>query len=44
MELIAPEATLPPQFAGLIASAIGMIAGSLGPQLKVARQPLHRPH
>jgi len=39
MEFIAPEAALPPQFAGLIASAIGMIAGSLGPQLKVATQP-----
>ncbi len=39
MEFIAPEAALPPQFAGFIASAIGMIAGSLGPQLKVARQP-----
>jgi Na+/proline symporter len=44
MEFIAPEAALPPQFAGLIASAIGMMAGSLGPQLKVARQPPHRPH
>jgi len=42
MEFIAPEAALPPQFAGLIASAIGMIAGSLGPQLKVATQPRHR--
>jgi len=29
MELIAPEATLPPQFAGFIASAVGMVAGSL---------------
>ncbi|MHB1186297.1 high affinity choline transporter 1 [Thiobacillus sp.] len=29
MELIAPEAALPPQFAGLIASAVGMLAGSL---------------
>lgn len=38
MEFIAPEAALPPQFAGFFASAIGMIAGSLGPQLKVARQ------
>ena len=42
MEFIAPEAALPPQFAGLIASAIGMIAGSLGPQLKVVTQPHHR--
>lgn len=38
IEFIAPEAALPPQFAGFIASAIGMIAGSLGPQLKVAKQ------
>jgi len=42
MEFIAPEAALPPQFAGLIASTIGMIAGSLGPQLKVATPAPHR--
>lgn len=35
MEFIAPDAALPPQFAGLIASALGMIAGSLA-------SPLHR--
>jgi Na+/proline symporter len=29
MEFIAPEAALPPQFVGLIASALGMVAGSL---------------
>jgi Na+(H+)/acetate symporter ActP len=29
MEFIAPEAALPPQFAGLIASAAGMGAGGL---------------
>ncbi len=29
MEFIAPEAALPPQFAGFIASAVGMVAGSL---------------
>lgn len=29
MEFIAPEAALPPQFAGFIASALGMLAGSL---------------
>lgn len=29
MEFIAPDAALPPQFAGLIASALGMVAGSL---------------
>jgi Na+/proline symporter len=39
MEFIAPEAALPPQFAGLIASAIGMIAGSLGPQVRLAAPP-----
>ncbi len=39
MEFVAPEAALPPQFAGFIASAISMVAGSLGPQLRVARQP-----
>ena len=41
MELVAPDAALPPQFAGLIASALGMITGSLGPQLRLA-QPQHR--
>ena len=29
MEFIAPEAAMPPQFAGFIASALGMTAGSL---------------
>ncbi|ODU12152.1 MAG: sodium:solute symporter [Thiobacillus sp. SCN 64-35] len=29
MEFIAPDAALPPQFAGLIASAVGMLAGGL---------------
>ena len=29
MEFIAPDAALPPQFAGFIASALGMTAGSL---------------
>jgi Na+/proline symporter len=29
MEYIAPEGALPPQFAGLIASALGMVTGSL---------------
>lgn len=29
MEFIAPEGALPPQFAGLVASAVGMVAGSL---------------
>ncbi|HUX31272.1 MAG TPA: sodium:solute symporter family protein [Thiobacillus sp.] len=35
MEFIAPDAALPPQFTGLIASTLGMIAGSLA-------SPLHR--
>jgi Na+/proline symporter len=39
MELVAPEAALPPQFAGLIASAIGMVAGSLGPQVRLTARP-----
>ena len=30
MEFAAPEAALPPQFAGLVASAAGMVLGSLG--------------
>lgn len=29
MEFVAPDAALPPQFAGLIASALGMVLGSL---------------
>lgn len=42
MEFIAPEAALPPQFVGLLASAAGMIAGSLMPRLFDGRRPL--PH
>jgi len=42
MEFIAPEATLPPQFVGLLASAAGMIAGSLRPRLFGGRRPLSR--
>ncbi|MDP1926018.1 MAG: sodium:solute symporter family protein [Thiobacillus sp.] len=42
MEFIAPEAALPPQFVGLLASAAGMIAGSLMPRLFGGRRPL--PH
>jgi len=33
MEIVDPEATLPPQFTGLLASAVGMLAGSLAPHL-----------
>ncbi|HEY5646898.1 MAG TPA: sodium:solute symporter, partial [Pseudomonadales bacterium] len=29
MEFVAPEAALPPQFAGFIASIVGMVGGSL---------------
>jgi SSS family solute:Na+ symporter len=29
MEFIAPDAALPPQFAGLIAGTLGMVAGSV---------------
>jgi Na+/proline symporter len=32
LEIIAPEAFLPPQFAGLIVSVAGMVFGSLAPQ------------
>jgi Na+/proline symporter len=32
LELLNPEAFLPPQFAGLLASIAGMVAGSLLPQ------------
>jgi Na+/proline symporter len=32
LEMIAPEAFLPPQFAGLLASVAGMVLGSLLPQ------------
>jgi Na+/proline symporter len=37
MEFIAPEAALPPQFAGLIASLMGMLAGSFASPLQSAR-------
>ena len=33
MELHAPEAVLPPQFAGFLASVAGMLAGSLAPEV-----------
>ncbi|OZA13433.1 MAG: hypothetical protein B7X94_02405 [Hydrogenophilales bacterium 17-62-8] len=42
MEFIAPEAALQPQFVGLLASAAGMIAGSLKPRLFGGRRPLPR--
>jgi Na+/proline symporter len=32
LELVSPEAILPPQFAGLLASIAGMLLGSLLPQ------------
>jgi solute:Na+ symporter, SSS family len=32
LELVAPDALFPPQFAGLLASITGMVLGSLGPQ------------
>jgi Na+/proline symporter len=38
MEIVAPEAMVPPQFAGLLASIAGMVLGSLAPQ----RYGLHR--
>ncbi|HEY0665887.1 MAG TPA: sodium:solute symporter family protein [Gallionella sp.] len=38
MEFLAPEAALPPQFAGFLASIAGMVAGSL-----LHRQPAHVP-
>ncbi|HMM47211.1 MAG TPA: sodium:solute symporter family protein [Thiobacillaceae bacterium] len=37
MELVAPDASLPPQFVGLIASAAGMLAGTL------LIRPVHAP-
>lgn len=37
MEFIAPDAALPPQFAGLIASAVGMVAGSVATSRKSPR-------
>jgi Na+/proline symporter len=39
MEFVAPEAALPPQFVGLIASLIGMLAGSLGTRPRGAPLP-----
>ncbi|MBI3043275.1 MAG: sodium:solute symporter family protein [Betaproteobacteria bacterium] len=37
LELAAPDALVPPQFAGLLASLAGMLAGSLAPQWYGAR-------
>ena len=39
LEIIAPEAFLPPQFAGLIASIAGMVFGSLLPQWRAVARP-----
>ena len=39
LEIVAPEADVPPHFAGMIAGIAGMIAGSLMPQ--VLMKPLH---
>jgi hypothetical protein len=44
MGFIAPEATLPPQFAGRIASAVGMLTGTLAPRLFRRMPPPHRAH
>jgi Na+/proline symporter len=45
LEVIAPDAFLPPQFAGLIASVAGMLFGSLMPQWQGQRRAhAHRPH
>ena len=39
MEISAPDAAVPPQLAGLLASVLGMVSGSLAPQLYGLRQP-----
>ena len=38
MEFVAPEAALPPQSVGLIASALGMVAGSLATRRRQAQR------
>jgi Na+/proline symporter len=38
MEISAPDAAVPPQLAGLLASILGMVSGSLAPQLYGLRQ------
>jgi SSS family transporter len=43
LEAAAPEGFMPPQLAGLIASAVWMVLGSLAPQM-VARPAHHRAH
>jgi Na+/proline symporter len=43
LEATAPEGLMPPQLAGLIASAVWMVLGSLAPQM-VARPVHHRAH
>ena len=42
MEIYDPNGFFPPQFAGLLASIAGMVAGSLLPQ-RIASQAAHRP-
>jgi len=39
LEIVAPEADVPPHFAGMLAGIVGMIAGSLLPQ--TLAKPVH---
>jgi SSS family solute:Na+ symporter len=42
LEIVAPEGGIPPQFAGFIMSVIGMVAGSLLPDLPWLKKAHHR--
>jgi Na+/proline symporter len=44
LELVLPDGAVPPQFAGLLASIAGMVAGSLLPQWYGAARHTARPH
>jgi len=44
LEMVAPEAAVPPHFAGMLAGIVGMLAGSLLPQTLVRQSHGHSAH
>lgn len=44
LEILAPEAAVPPHFAGMLAGIVAMIVGSLAPQTLVRPTEGHPPH
>lgn len=44
LEIVAPEADVPPHFAGMLAGVVGMVVGSLAPQTLVRQSHGHSAH